>query len=388
MIAKKFLLYLVAIALVLSTVQSDDLSPSTPEDVFVQPMRRIPLKQIYDPISTSSVSKREDDQMRSILIERGRKHHHRKWQVKAKHHKHRKYHKHRKHHKHSKKRKQGEKKQTQKDRKKTITPSKTDYNQNDSQSNKKAPLTPNGIKAGIAGGQSLDFIKGAIGWYTEWTPRPYGETPKDVAFASMMWGIGWKNHDDDWQRFQEFKKIKPGTYDYVIGMNEADFDGNGSSGVIPTDKAAEAWERYIAPHGRAGSVLISPSCAKQSDEDWMGPFLKKIKTKPDVVNVHIFKNKASQIKGVLDHYAQYGYPLWVTEFACINYSNGAHDPCNQKDAEEFVRESVKILEADDRVKAYAWSDANNGPACKLTSAGGKALSKTGQTLKNVFSSFA
>ncbi|PWN31868.1 uncharacterized protein FA14DRAFT_107566, partial [Meira miltonrushii] len=268
-------------------------------------------------------------------------------------------------------------------KKKNNSPAKTNNDQTDrhpsTSSSGKPSLTPNGIKAGIAGGQSLDFIKGAIGWYTEWTPNPYGQTPKNVAFATMMWGLGWTDHDNDWQRFQDFKKIKPGTYKYVIGMNEADFKGGGSSGVIPTDKAAEAWDQYIAPHGRAGSLLISPSCAKQADETWMGPFLKKVKTKPDVVNVHIFKNKASQIKGVLDHYAQYGYPLWVTELACINYSNGAHDPCNQNDAEEFVREAVKILEADDRVKAYAWSDANNGPACKLTQAGGKQLSKTGQT---------
>ncbi|MCO5566107.1 hypothetical protein L7F22_019783 [Adiantum nelumboides] len=377
MVARKFLICLVAILLAVSAVQSDDLAEPKAEDAISQLMRRIPTNEASDPSTSLSVLEREDEVPANVLIKRRRKHHHRKGHGRGKGHDHRKPHK-------SKNKHHGGKKQA--------SPATTNNDQDDNQSSrsssKKAPLTPNGIKAGIAGGQSLDFIKGAIGWYTEWTAVPYGQPPKGVAFATMLWGLGWKDHDNDWQRFQDFKKIKPGTYDYVIGMNEADFEGGGSSGVIPTDKAAEAWEQYIAPHGRAGSVLISPSCAKQADENWMGPFLKKVKTKPDVVNVHIFKNKASQIKGVLDHYAQYGYPLWVTEFACINYSNGAHDPCNQKDAEEFVRESVKILEADDRVKAYAWSDANNGPACKLTKAGGKQLSKTGQTLKAMFSSFA
>ena len=379
MVARKFFVSLIAILLAVSAVQSEVSSESKAQDAVSQLMRRVPLNEFSDPSTSLSALKREDEEMNNVLIERGRKHRHRKWHGKGKG-------RNRKHHKSKKSKKN-------KGKKNNTSPATTNNDQKDDNkssrsSSKKPSLTPNGIKAGIAGGQSLDFIKGQIGWLTEWTPKPYGNVPKDVAFATMMWGLGWKDHDDDWQRFEAFKKIKPGTYDYVIGMNEADFEGGGSSGVIPTDKAAEAWDKYIAPHGRAGSVLISPSCAKQADENWMGPFLKKVKTKPDVVNVHIFKNKASQIKAVLDHYAQYGYPLWVTELACINYSNGAHDPCNQKDAEEFVRESVKILEADDRVKAYAWSDANNGPACKLTKAGGKQLSKTGETLKAMFSSFA
>jgi hypothetical protein len=30
------------------------------------------------------------------------------------------------------------------------------------------PLTPNGIKAGIAGGDSYEFLKDHIGWWYDW----------------------------------------------------------------------------------------------------------------------------------------------------------------------------------------------------------------------------
>ncbi|UZJ56078.1 hypothetical protein CBS101457_005398 [Exobasidium rhododendri] len=245
-------------------------------------------------------------------------------------------------------------------------------------------LTPNGKKGGLAGGDSLNSMKGTMSWLTTWTPNPYSGTDLgDVKFASMAWGIGQTGHDDDAARWAEFKKVKAGTYPYVIGFNEADFEGEGSSGLISTADAVSAWDEYIAPHGKAGSILISPSCAKQADETWLGPFLKAVKTQPDVVNVHIFKNKASEITAVLDHYAQYGKPMWVTEIACINYS-GATSYCSQAQTDTFITEAVKILEADSRVAAYAWSDADNGPSEKLTSTG-DTLSTTGSMLKKTVS---
>lgn len=251
----------------------------------------------------------------------------------------------------------------------------------------KTHLTPGGRKAGIAGGDSLTKMRHAISWMTTWTPDPYpGTQLGHVEFASMCWGIGETAHDDDAKRFEEFKKVPHGKYKYVIGFNEADFQGDGSSGVIAPKKAAQMWEQYIAPHGKKGSVLVSPSCAKQQDEDWLGPFLQAVQTQPDVINVHIFKNKASEIKTVLDHYAKYNKPMWVTELACIDYANGNHAFCSQDQTDTFLQEAVKLLEADDRVAAYAWSDAYNGPSCKLTNNG--QLSHTGQLLSRVYSSIA
>ncbi|KAN0063259.1 hypothetical protein ACQY0O_004423 [Thecaphora frezii] len=240
-------------------------------------------------------------------------------------------------------------------------------------------ITP-GCKAGVAGGQSLKWTGADLCWMTDWTPAPKNNNYLGkLTVASMLWGLGRVGHDDDAKRFAEFKKIEPGTYDYVIGFNEADFQGSGSSGVIEPADAAKAWDQYIAPHGEAGAVLVSPSCAKQKDENWLAPFLKAVKRQPDAINVHIFQNSIEGVKGVLDHFAQYNKPLWITEFACINYQVSPTVYCSQQDTDNLITQAIKLFESDDRVAAYAISDAYNGPNSALTpDHDGTSLSKTGK----------
>ncbi|PWN90758.1 hypothetical protein FA10DRAFT_230047, partial [Acaromyces ingoldii] len=172
------------------------------------------------------------------------------------------------------------------------------------------------------------------------------------------------------------------------GFNEPDFTGDGSSGPISPPEAAKAWEQWIAPHKRAGSVLLSPSCALQQNEKWMGPFLKAVTTQPDYINVHIFKDKAEKIKETLNHFRRYGKKMWITELACTNYENGQHKRCSQDETNDFLNGVVEILENDPDVFAYSWSDADNGESCKLTQGDdGGALTKTGQLLKAAYSRF-
>lgn len=49
-------------------------------------------------------------------------------------------------------------------------------------------LTPNGIKAGIAGGDSYPWMKDHIGWWYDWSPNP-AQQGAPVA-VSMLWGDG------------------------------------------------------------------------------------------------------------------------------------------------------------------------------------------------------
>lgn len=196
----------------------------------------------------------------------------------------------------------------------------------------------------------------------------------------MLWGLGRVNHDDDWARFQAFKKLKPGAAPFVMGFNEPDFSGSGSSGVIPIDVAAAGWEQWLAPHKQAGAKLISPSMAMQKDETWLAPFLKAIKTQPDIIAVHIFQDNMDGVKGVLDHFAQYGKPMWITEFACINYQGPSPVYCDQSKVDSILGQMVQLFESDPRVAAYSVSDANNGPFGDLTpNQAGQSLSATGKS---------
>lgn len=141
----------------------------------------------------------------------------------------------------------------------------------------------------------------------------------NIQRVPMLWGIGTSSDPLDEPRLEEFRQLPLPAAAYVAGFQESDFRGDGSSGVINPIVAAAAWDLLIAPHGRAGAKLISPSCAKQSVETWMKPFLDAVQYKPDIIAVHIFVNNTPMLQNDLNHYAQYGKPMIITEFACIDY---------------------------------------------------------------------
>lgn len=246
-----------------------------------------------------------------------------------------------------------------------------------------AGFTPPHGKAGVAGGNSLKWLSGAVGWYYDWTPNPNNPNIGNGLAVPMLWGLGRVNHDDDVARLNAFKALKPGSAPVVAGFNEADFTGGGSSGTMPIADAAAGWEQYLAPHKAAGAKLISPSMAMQQSETWLAPFLKAIKTQPDMIAVHIFKDNMDGVKTVLNHFAQYGKPMWITEFACINYEGPSPVYCDQDKVDSMLTSMVELFEADPRVAAYAVSDAANGPYGDLTlNQQGQQLTQTGQTYWN------
>ncbi|UZJ56061.1 hypothetical protein CBS101457_005381 [Exobasidium rhododendri] len=206
----------------------------------------------------------------------------------------------------------------------------------------------------------------------------------NVKFAATVYGIGQTGRKQDVESWQEFQKLKPGEREIVAGFNEADYDGAFSSGLIQPDVAARKWDQVMRAHKEKGVALISPSCAKQLDENWMGPFLNKVEVKPDMVSVHAFSDDPEFILKVLDHYRQFGYKMAVTEFACINFRE--NKKCNQEQTIAFIYRAVEIFENDDQVLLYSYPDTTNGDYGLLTENGqGKKLSKTGWAYRDAIS---
>lgn len=219
----------------------------------------------------------------------------------------------------------------------------------------------------MAGGDALPWLASHLGWYYDWSPTPNNTKADNIQRIPMLWGLGKTSDPKDEPRFQQFKQLPKPAAKYVAGFNEPDFSGSGSSGFIDPKAAAAAWDAYLAPHGRAGAKLISPSCAKQADETWMKPFLAAVQYQPDIIAVHIFVNNTDLLKNDLNHYAQYGKPMMITEFACIDYQ-GQTKYCDQGRTNALIQAAVPIFENDDRVIGYALSDAYNGPHAYLTTA--------------------
>lgn len=259
-------------------------------------------------------------------------------------------------------------------------------------------MTPNGIKAGVSGGQSVKFLGSSIGAWNDWGAAGGDDhSDSDAMYIPMLWGNGddsaktGLDNQPNSKRLSDFKKLPVGKYKYIMGFNEFDFHGTGSSGKMNVNAAASMWDELMTKHKNAGSKLISPSCALQKDETMLQPFLDAVKTKPDCIAVHIFQNSIEGVKGVLNHYktkyADYNC-IWVTEIAFANYQNGAHNYGSVSETDNLMKQYVKLLEEDDMVKAYFISDADNGPNGMLTpNHSGSSLSSLGNTFKSVISSY-
>ncbi|KAG6865179.1 hypothetical protein C0991_004622 [Blastosporella zonata] len=218
----------------------------------------------------------------------------------------------------------------------------------------KPSLTPNGNKAGIAGGDAYTFFQDHIGWWYDWcdyfssgktlfldltlekpnhrTPHP-SKSGKPIG-VPMLWGAGTADPVDA-ARLAAFKQITSPP-PYVLAYEEPDCPpGSGSAGMS-VSSGVSGWERLIVPLGRKGSLMGSPSMCKQADETWLAQFGSQISTQWDFTAVHINKNNIAGVKKDIvsptplmhnrwalsvkqEHYWNtYKKPIWVTEFACVN----------------------------------------------------------------------
>lgn len=120
-------------------------------------------------------------------------------------------------------------------------------------------LTPNGKKAGSAGGNAVSFWEPHLGWWYDWNPEQ--SSNHDTEYVPMLWGDGHTSHQDA-QRYQEFQKLNT-TPKYVLGFNEPDCSPPDSSS-IDEDRGAQVWNDLIAPWGQKGALLGSPAMCSES----------------------------------------------------------------------------------------------------------------------------
>jgi len=82
----------------------------------------------------------------------------------------------------------------------------------------------------------------------------------------------------------------------------------------------------------------------------------------------------SQLKSYLQAvWNRYHKPIWLTEYALINFSNGTHYPSESEQA-AFVTASTKMLDNLSFLQRYAWfalPAADDGPSTGLFTSGPK-----------------
>nr|GAT60680.1 predicted protein [Mycena chlorophos] len=245
-------------------------------------------------------------------------------------------------------------------------------------------FTPGKLKAGTSSGDGLSHLGSNIGWYYDWTPdpSPYG----NLETVPMLWGDGDADSVDN-ERVQAFKKISQAPQ-FMLGFEEPDCPSGSGSAGMSVSQGVSAWEEYIAPFQAKGTKLGSPSMCHQAAETWLQQFSQEISTYWDFTNIHVNKNSMSGVQEDLDHYASYGKPIWISEFACVDDSNGFVPCTDQGEIDSFINDIVALFEGDSRVAAYAYSNGEGlGDVWPMTNSDG-SLSASGQTYLNAIKQYA
>ncbi|QKW18388.1 sigma-70 family RNA polymerase sigma factor [Kitasatospora sp. NA04385] len=211
---------------------------------------------------------------------------------------------------------------------------------------------------------SFDGVNQALaasgaGWYYTWAPQHPGiTTPASASFVPMIWGAASVTDT----ALAQARANGP----YLLGFNEPDMAAQSNMTV---DQALELWPKLM----QAGQTLGSPAVAYGADTPggWLDRFMSGAAAKGyrvDFITLHWYggdfrtPQAVQQLTSYLEAVHQrYHKPIWLTEYALIDFSQGTRFPTADQQA-AFVTASTKALDALPYLQRYAWFGLGADPA--------------------------
>ncbi|KAI0313320.1 hypothetical protein OF83DRAFT_562929 [Amylostereum chailletii] len=220
------------------------------------------------------------------------------------------------------------------------------------------------------------FITPELSFYYNWDYHlASGQTTGGLSYAPMLWG----NKD-----LAAFKStVVSGFARYALGFNEPDLAGQAN--LSPGD-AANLWKQYLEPLRSQGYRLISP--ATTTGTGWLTNFNTACAggCNYDAIAVHAYAADTTTFEGIVSAYRTFGKNVWVTEFACQDYS-GAGKVCTQAETSSFMAATTSWMQEQSWITAYFWfapmtptqlSAIGVNPTNALVADGGVSLTALGQ----------
>jgi len=216
-------------------------------------------------------------------------------------------------------------------------------------------------KAGIGAWEdsrnmTLEWIERtpALGWYYNWRADQMWHEKKharSVEFVPMIHGVGDVN-----------KKIKSNLrVTTLLGFNEPNRGSGNHQSRISVKKAVALWPKLEARGLRLGSPATTQG-ATLGRNSWQRRFMDQVKAKGlrvDFMAVHYYSkdgnigNFRNWLKAV---HAEYKRPIWVTEFAMIDWSRP--EAATHKQNAAFAKSAILMMEKLPFVERHAWFAAN------------------------------
>lgn len=187
-------------------------------------------------------------------------------------------------------------------------------------------------------------------WYYDWgDTRENIVAPHGVEFVPMMWGT------NSVTAANLATARRQGTE--LLGFNEPDLS---SQANMTPAQALGLWPRLEAPGMRLGSPAVA--AGGDTPGGWLDQFMSGAAQqgyRVDFICLHWYGSDfgpaavgqlESYVKAV---YARYHKPIWLTEYALINFGLGAKYPTQAQQA-AFVTGSTRMLDSLPYVERYAW----------------------------------
>ncbi|WP_295512803.1 glycosyl hydrolase [uncultured Sulfitobacter sp.] len=206
---------------------------------------------------------------------------------------------------------------------------------------------------------TLEWIESqrGLGWYYNWRADEIwqdGNRRRSVEFVPMIHTAA--NIDD-----QIRSSRKPST---LLGFNEPDGHGGSHQAGMSVQQAVALWPRLEASGLRLGSPATTQEGAL-GQKSWQRNFMNEVERRGlrvDFMAVHYYSKNgdvAAFRKWLIAVHKEYRRPIWVTEFAFIDWSRPGR-ATYQANA-RFAQAAVRMLDDLPFVERYAWFAANPYP---------------------------
>lgn len=202
----------------------------------------------------------------------------------------------------------------------------------------------------------LEWIEGqdGLGWYYNWRPDQMWHARnhrRSVEFVPMIHGA-----DDV---YAEIQSSRPANV--LLAFNEPDGDSGGHQGSMSVDQAISYWPALEARGLRLGSPATTQG-GTLGRNSWQRRFMNEIESRGmrvDFMAVHYYSDDGDVNdfrNWLIAVHQEYGRPIWVTEFALINWHQPQSATYDQNAA--FARDAIKMMESLAFVERFAWFAAN------------------------------
>ena len=162
---------------------------------------------------------------------------------------------------------------------------------------------------------------------------------------------------------------------FVLGFNEPERPDPQANMTV--ELALQIWEVITKRFEGTGIQLVSPAVSGGAGiRDWLEPFMDEVQRRNndadptndlrvDAIAIHNYSvsgNPVGQANALMNTinnlYEDYGRPIWITEFAAVDFSGNTPIPEKIAFNEAFLDNLIPRLEASDRVERYGWWQFN------------------------------